>query len=321
MEKTESGVSGRPAINSIISVSIIAVLFCGAAAANPVFSEKGISGRTYRVMARAYMAYGEYGKAMPLAEKALSIAQQQNAPNEELSLCLLDLAYIYTSVDRYAEAEQLCKLGLSLQKKVYYDKHPFVAYTMRTLAAIYQGEGKIAEGKEVLQQAMDIMLESHPADDAVMAPFHVDFAKLLAAEGKLTEAEEYYDKALELIDRSYGPEHLYTAAVKGSVAELYTQQGRYEEAEALIDKSQAIQEKFYGKDNHLVAGVWLTRAKICRAKGNAGEADVLIEKARNAIQKAGNAQEIARLERQIVSVLQVGPDTKQSVARIFDSSM
>jgi tetratricopeptide (TPR) repeat protein len=303
---------------SIIIVSVITILFCsppsGGAIAAPATREKIPSCRIYRVMARAYMAYGEYNKAMPLAEKALALAQQRSVSNEELSACLLDLAYIYTNLDRFADAEQFCKLGISVQKEFYYDRHPYVAYSLRTLAAIYQGQGKISEAKETMRQAIEIMLESHPADDAVMAPFQVDFAKLLVAEGKLTEAEQYYTAALNLINQSYGSDHLYTATVISSVAELYVLQQRYSEAEPLINKSQAIQEKFYGPENQLVVGVWLTKARICQAKGERSEAERLIQKARSVIQKTGNSAQTAKLERKIVDIRQVKPDAHQPVA-------
>ena len=306
---------------SIIIVSVITILFCGGPAiAAPAIRAKVPSCRIYRVMARAYMAYGQFDKATPLAEKAIALAQQQSVSNEELSSCLLDLAYIYTNLDRFADAEQFCKLGISVQKEFYYDRHPYVAYSLRTLAAIYQGQGKISEAKETMQQAIEIMLESHPADDAVMAPFQVDFAKLLVAEGQLTEAEQHYTAALNLINQSYGADHLYTATVISSVAELYVLQQRYSEAEPLINKSQAIQEKFYGPESQLVVGVWLTKARICQAKGEQSEAERLIQKARSVIQKTGSSAQTAKLERKIVDIRQVRPDTYQPVARIFDAS-
>ncbi len=263
-------------------------------------------------MARAYMAYGEYNKALPLAEKAITAARQLRLNGdsvEELTNCLGDLAYIYTNLGRFADAEQLCRLCICLQQEIYYDRHPYIAYSLRTLAEIHKRQGRFSDAQGELLQAIDIMLESHPADDAVIAPFQVDFARLLVAGGNLTEAERYYDGAVKQINQTFGPEHLYSATVLGGLAELYTMQNRYTEAEPLINKSQAIQEKFYGHDSCLITGLWLTKARICFAKGRAGEADNLIEKARNAIRKTGNTTELAGLE-QIVSIIrQTKPET------------
>ncbi len=49
------------------------------------------SPKTLRSMARVYMAYGEYAKAQPLAEQALTLAKRNGASNSELSMCCLRL--------------------------------------------------------------------------------------------------------------------------------------------------------------------------------------------------------------------------------------
>ena len=53
---------------------------------------KYTSSKTLRSMARIYMAYGEYAKAQPLAEKALNLAKMKGASDSELAMCFIDLA-------------------------------------------------------------------------------------------------------------------------------------------------------------------------------------------------------------------------------------
>jgi tetratricopeptide (TPR) repeat protein len=327
MKKTYKPASQRLLINFVF-VSII-IIFCGGtAAAQPELYQKNCTSRTYRVMARAYMAYGEYGKALPLAEKALALMLQQKTSEEELASSMGDVAFIYLNLDKFEDAEIFCKLSIFLQKQIYYERHPYVAYSLRTLSTIYQAQGNFTEAEETIKQAIDIMSDSHPAGEAVFAPFQVDYAKLLAAQGKLNEAEQYYDKAMKLINQTFGSEHLYSATVLADVAQLYTLQGRYSEAEPLINKSQAIQEKYYGKENQLITGAYLTKAAICRAKGNSSEADQFIEMARNSVKKTGSTQAIAKLETRIDTVRQtnvgqvrqVKPDTSSPVVKLVNSA-
>lgn len=286
----------------IISTLFFLLINCNLISAKPLYNQRNPSCKTMRVMARVYMAHGQYNKAQPLAEKALALAQKRNVSDKELCLCLLDLAYIYNNQGRFTDAEEMCKLGLALQEDVYYETHPYIAYTLRTLSSIYQGQRRFEDAHEALEKAMDIMHENFTADDPALAPLRVDFAKLLAAEGKLKQAEGYYNKALESINQTYGPNHLYTATVIGSLAELYTLQGKYEQAETLIDKAQSIQERIYGPENHLIAPVWITKAGIHHAKGSFVEAENLIKKALKAVQKTGNAKEIAKLEQRIEKI-------------------
>jgi len=254
------------------------------------------SSKTLRSMARVYMAYGEYAKAQPLAEKALTSANRKDASDSELAMCLIDLATLYNYQGKSAEAEKACKLGLQLQEKVLYENHPYLAYTLRTLSSIYQQQGKYCQARSALDNAMAIMLDSHRADDKAMAPFFVDIAKLHVAQGDLEEAESYYRKAMTLINNSYGPDHLYTANVLAGIAKLYILQERYAEAEELINRAVVVQEKIYGSNHHLIAPSWLTKAKICQVKGDITQAEELITKALIAIENSGNAAAFAKLQ-------------------------
>lgn len=289
------------------------------AAARRGVDRENVSCRSLRVMARVYMAHGEYDRAQPLAEKALSAARQRNESKEEQSLCLLDLAYLYGNQNRFSDAEQLCKQGISLQKKIYYEEHPYIAYGLRTLSSIYDGQGRLAEAKEAIEKAMSIMRLSHPADDGVFAPFQADYAKLLVEEDKLTEAEEYYKRALNCASEMYGPEHLYTATILSSMAELYILQKRYDEARELVNKSQAIQERIYGSDNHMVADVWLAKAKLFQMTGKSSDAQDLMARAIRAVQKGGNKASIARVERRIEDIRSAMSDARGPVAKIINS--
>jgi tetratricopeptide (TPR) repeat protein len=310
MKTVEIEVLKKHLIRHFLFVSILSffLIYCSPASAKPLISKGPPSCKTLRVMARIYMAHGQYTKAQPLAEQALELAQKRNVSNQELSLCLLDLAYVYNNQGKFDEAEKMCKLGLALQEKIYYQTHPYIAYTLRTLSSIYQGQHRYEDAHQALDRAMSIMLENFPADDPVFAPLQVDFAKLLVAEGKLEQAEDYYNKALETINQIYGPDHLYTATVVGSLAELYVLQARYEQAESLINKALAVQERVYGPDHHLVAPAWITRAEICRSKGDYTGAENLIKKALAVVKKTGNTEEIARLQQRIEKVRAIKPD-------------
>ncbi len=264
--------------------------------AKPWQGKKNPSSKTLRSMARVYMAYGEYSKAQPLAEKALTSAKRKDASDSELAMCLIDLATLYNYQGKLAEAEKACKLGLQLQEKVLYKNHPYLAYTLRTLSSIYRQQGKYRQARSALDNAMAIMHDSHSPDDKAMAPFFVDIAKLHVAQGDLEKAESYYQKAMDLINNSYGPDHLYTANVLCSIAKLYILQEKYTEAEELINRAITVQEKIYGPDHHLIASSWVTKAKICQVNGDYAQADKLVNKALVAIEKSGNAAAFAKLQ-------------------------
>ncbi|MHC4159858.1 MAG: tetratricopeptide repeat protein, partial [Planctomycetota bacterium] len=154
----------------------LALLMGSTADGKPRLGKKNLPCKTLRSMARVYMAFGDYTKALTLAEQALTMARAKNVSDSELALCVIDLAYIYDNQGRLSEAEKMCELGLKLQQKAYYEKHPYIAYTLRTLSSIYQKQGKYRDARLVLERAIAIMLDSHSADDKAMAPFKVEVA-------------------------------------------------------------------------------------------------------------------------------------------------
>lgn len=286
----------------LVSVFILVLAGTSIASEKAKLNKKYPSSKALRSMARVYMAYGEYAKAQPLAEQALTLAKRNKVSDSELATCLIDLATLYDYKGKLAEAEKICKSGLQLQKKVLYENHPYLAYTLRTLSSIYQQQGKYDEAEAALDNAMAIMLNSHSTDDKAMAPFFVDIAKLYVLQDALEKAESYYLKAMVLINNSYGQDHLYTANVLGNIAKLYTLQGRYSEAEELINRTVAIQEKFYGPDHHFITSSWLTKAKICQIKGDYVQAENLIRKALAAVEKTGNTAAFTKLEQDVKEI-------------------
>jgi len=300
---------------------VLLLLKGGIADGKPWQGQKSLPCKTLRSMARVYMAYGEYAKAQPLAERALTLAKRKGACDSELAMCRIDLATLYKNQNKLLDAEKMCELGLKLQERALYKNHPYIAYTLRTLSSIYQEQGRYREARSALDKAMAVMLDSHTENDKALAPFWVDTAVLLVAQGNFEQAEGYYHRAMTLINISYGPDHLYTANVRGSVARLYTLQGRYNKAEELIDRAIATQEKIYGPDHHLIAPSWLTKAKVCHAKGNYVHSEKLIKKALASVRKTGNMAIFTKLERRVEEIRAGKQGVSGPVAKAMDSEI
>ena len=253
--------------------------------ARPGPCEKQSSCKMLRSMARVKMAFGDYSKAQPLVEQALTLARTDDACDAELCLCLIDAAWLYKHQYKLSKAERMCLSGLELQEKINGEDHQHVAYTLRILSSIYKEQSRYRQAVSVLSRAMAIMQEHHSPGDAALAGFEVDFGGLMEATGDFAQAEAYYSRALPVINESYGPEHLYTAQVLGKIAGLYMAQGRCAQAESLISRTLTIQEKIYGTDHHLMAPTWLTMARIYLAEQDYAQAERLLQKALSVLEK------------------------------------
>jgi len=237
-----------------------------------------ISSKVLRSMAKMYTAYGNYAKASSLAQSALARAKEDNASDLEMSVCMIELAFLYEKQGRLVEAEQMCRGSLKLQASIYYEGHPYIAQSLRILSSIYKESGKYELSLAAMDKALNIMLQSHLADDKAMAPFYVDYAKLLAVKGDLAQSQAYYLKAQDILETTYAPDHLYMANVKASVARLYTLQGKYGQAQSELNQALAVQQRVYGSNNQLLAPTWLSLAANCQEKQDYSQAERLLSK-------------------------------------------
>jgi tetratricopeptide (TPR) repeat protein len=258
--------------------------------------------KTLRSLVRVYMAYGQYDKAEPLAEKALNMAKSKNDNDLEISSCYGDLAYLYKNLGKLYQAERVCKKSLELQKRVYFGTHPYVAYTLKTLCSIYRKQYKFDAAKESMDQALKIMLDTHSPNEQSMSPFYVELAKIYTGQKKYDLAEKYYNKSLDMIYKSYGPGHIYTAGVLNSAAEFYLICGKTTKARSLVNKAISIQEKTYGDSHYLIVPSWLTLASIDHSEGNNKAAKNIINRAIAVVSKTGNSAVIAKVNSKLQEI-------------------
>ena len=285
------GLNRNSIIPVLFYVSLVFSVSIGSAPAKPVGRANSCS--SLRSMARVYMASGGYEKAQPFLEKALHLAKETNAPDSEISACMLDLAYLYKNQGRLAEAETTCLSGLELQGKAYSESHPYIAYTLRILSEIYQKQARYQKAVETLERALTIVRGYSLEEDQELAPFKVDMARLLAAQGDYVKAESYYTGAMVSIENNYGPDHLYTTKVLCSMAALYVLQQRYTEAEELISRVLPIQQRIYGPDHRFLVPVWLVKSSIYEAQGDFANTKALLEKSLNSLENiAGSGRTV-----------------------------
>ena len=84
-------------------------------------------------------------------------------------MALNNLAHLYKSQGRNAEAEPLYKRSLAIYEKALGSDHPGVAITLYDLALVYRTQGRYAEAEPHLKRALAIM-------EKALGPEHPDFA-------------------------------------------------------------------------------------------------------------------------------------------------
>ncbi|MBF0592147.1 MAG: CHAT domain-containing protein [Nitrospirae bacterium] len=165
-----------------------------------------------------------------------------------------NLAVIYHTTGRYAEAEPLYKKALEITKKIYKtEEHPKVASGMNNLAELYHITSRYREAEYLYKRALEIYKQAYDYTEEQENVVIVmnNLALLYYAESRYAEAELLYKKTREMFIRVYKTEeHENVATSINNLAGLYHITSRYAEAEPLYKRALDIRKKIYKTEEH-----------------------------------------------------------------------
>ena len=109
---------------------------------------------------------GDSAKAIPVAQRALSLTMRRYGRNSEQTVAALTrLADLYIATERFKDAEPLLKRALAIREKDKRASPGEVAIALDNLAVLYQKQGRAEEARPLTQRAIayrNKQLESDP---------------------------------------------------------------------------------------------------------------------------------------------------------------
>src|SRR6266508_1050773 len=219
---------------------------------------------------------GQYGKAIPLAERALAIRQKTLGAEHPDTPTLLDnLAYLYYEKGDYAQAEPLYRRALAIREETLGAEHPDTATVLNNLALLYYQKGDYAQAELLYRRALAIREKTLGAEHPLTAGSLNSLASLYYAKGDYAQAEPLYRRALAIRQNTLGAEHSLTANSLNSLALLYYDKGDYAQAEPLYRRALAISEKTLGAEHPFTATLLNNQARLHEATGDISRAVAL----------------------------------------------
>ena len=102
-------------------------------------------------------AQGRYQEAIPFAEEAVRLGEEEFGPDHPTTATLLNnLAELFRLQGRYAEAEPLHNRALAIRETALGPEHPDLATSLNNLAGLYYFEGRYAEAEPLYRRALAI---------------------------------------------------------------------------------------------------------------------------------------------------------------------
>ena len=190
---------------------------------------------------------GKYAEAVPIAQRAVALAEQQSSDHSAVARSLEKLAVLYHRQGRHAEAEPLYRRSLAIREKAGGLDHPDVGTTLNGLAVVVHSQGRYEDAEPLFKRALAIREKELGPGHPDLATTLNNLAVLYAVGGRYVEAELSYKRSLAIREAALGSEDPSVGQSLNNLAMLYESQGRYADAVTLLLRSFAIRLKAIGE--------------------------------------------------------------------------
>jgi len=139
---------------------------------------------------------GQYAEALPIAQRALTLAKQRFGDNHaEVGNALNNLAVLYHARGEYTEAEPLYRRALALYEKMLDPNHLDLGKLLNNLAFFYDDQRRYAEAEPLYQRALAIYEKALGPDHPKVNKIRDNLAALHQVQGDHAEAEKVAEAA------------------------------------------------------------------------------------------------------------------------------
>jgi tetratricopeptide (TPR) repeat protein len=186
----------------------------------PLYNRLG-SLYTDRLRTGKYDNYlSEQNLAIDYFQKAINLA---STSSPDSSTSLNNLAYLYESTGRYAEAEPLFVRSLAIREQELGANHPDTAASLNSLAGLYKSTGRYAEAESLFLRSLAICEKELGANHPYTATNLNNLASLYESTGRYAEAEPLLVRAVEISEDKLGINHPSTQAIRENLQILRQQ--------------------------------------------------------------------------------------------------
>ena len=183
---------------------------------------------------------------------------------------------VYCVEEKYAEAEPLFKLELTIMENTSGTDSRELAARATKLAMIYAGKlNRPGDAEPLFKQALDLREKNLPPDSLDLEAAVFNLAADYHVEGRFAEAETLYLRALAIKELALGKDHPDVAGSLSKLARLYVTLNRFAEAEPLFKRVMDIRQKSLGQDHPFTWESMRDMAQLDMREGRDAEAEGL----------------------------------------------
>ncbi|MCA9681183.1 MAG: tetratricopeptide repeat protein, partial [Myxococcales bacterium] len=164
--------------------------------------------------------------------------------------------------------------------------HPDRAMVLNALATVDQLQGRNAEARVHLEQAIAINEKALGADHPKIATSVNLLGVIAVSEGDLEGARRYFEHALEIREKFHGPDHPEVAGMLINLGILMSEAERWPESRAYLERGLAILERLRGSSSRDLTHPLLSLGFVATAEGDFEKAHAYLERTRAILEEA-----------------------------------
>ena len=191
---------------------------------------------------------------------------------ETYSMAYISMIECMTTIGQYQEAIDSCDAAIGKITTYSSPKNTYIAGILTLQGTAFVNIGKIQDGKQCMNQAIDIyrniLGENHPN----YANACVQFADYYSLVGDLNKSKEMSEKALELFNQKFGRNHIVSVGAHISKCNLFQTCAKFDEAQAELDTIRTIYKSYGLLNDYCQIQISSCEAAIKSAQGEPANA-------------------------------------------------
>lgn len=229
---------------------------------------------------------GDYHKA----KKQFTELLEEIKGDEDIDIATINMAYLsmieyQTTIGYYQEAIDLCQDAIEVIGKRSAPKSAYKAALLFSLANAYIPAGRIKEGANCMNEAIDIYRNILGVEHPAYAMACNQFSSYYMLIGDFKKAGIMSEEALNIKKSKFGKYHLATVDAHNLRFEYYRECAEYDKARAELDTIKLIYKQFGLLNDYNKIQICIREASIEAGYGSPKDAIRLYEEAIGCIKK------------------------------------
>lgn len=198
----------------------------------------------YKAAGNAAAQQGRYEEAERLFRAAIEQAEQFGTLDPRLAESLNELAILYATQHKFAQAEPLFQRSLGVCVAALGPDHPDVAIILRNMGILKASLRGYAEADVLLSRSLSVTNRVLGQEHPLVAVTMRTIAVFQAVQGHYGEAERFIRRSLEISEKTLGSEHPEVAASLDVFAQVLRAVHQETEADRVELRAQEIRARY-----------------------------------------------------------------------------